>query len=222
MGKYVYRFSKELTEGNKEMRNLLGGKGANLHEMSKLGLRVPPGFTITSESCVYFFKNGQKWVEGLLTQVEDSLAWLEGVNDKGFGNPDNPLLVSVRSGARISMPGMMDTVLNLGLNDRTVDDGFGGLNSVLLVDDRFPRVAIEAGDGKIREGDLSLRTDAFVTRVAPEVGQIVSDRRRVEQRTLHSISAATSTESPCPTTASSRSRTLTSSSNTETPTGPGG
>lgn len=120
MGKYVYRFSKDLTEGNKDMRDLLGGKGANLHEMSRLGLRVPPGFTITSESCVYFFKNGQKWVDGLRLQVEDSLAWLEGINAKGFGNADNPLLVSVRSGARISMPGMMDTVLNLGLNDRTV------------------------------------------------------------------------------------------------------
>lgn len=121
MGKYLYRFSKELTEGNKDMRDLLGGKGANLHEMSRLGLSVPPGFTLTSEACVYFFKNNQKWVEGLRAQVEDAMVWLEGINNKGFGNPDNPLLVSVRSGARISMPGMMDTVLNLGLNDQTVD-----------------------------------------------------------------------------------------------------
>ncbi len=140
MGKYVYRFSKELTEGNKDMRDLLGGKGANLHEMSRLGLRVPPGFTITTEACVYFFKNGQKWVEGLRAQVEDALKWLEDINHKGFGDPENPLLVSVRSGARISMPGMMDTVLNLGLNDQTVEGIAAATNNPRFAWDSYRRL----------------------------------------------------------------------------------
>jgi len=95
---------------------LLGGKGANLHEMSNLGLNVPEGFTITTEACTYFFQNGGKWPEGLEEQVKEAVAWLEKVTGKRFGDPSAPLLVSVRSGARASMPGMMDTVLNLGLN----------------------------------------------------------------------------------------------------------
>lgn len=117
--KYVYKFSKQLCEGSKEMKNLLGGKGANLHEMSKIGLNVPPGFTITTEACIYYFKNNGMWPEGLKEQVEEALTWLENITQKRFGDSKNPLLVSVRSGARASMPGMMDTVLNLGLNDET-------------------------------------------------------------------------------------------------------
>ena len=116
MKKYVYRFIKNGAEGNKDQKALLGGKGANLHEMSNLGLNVPEGFTITTEACTYFFQNGGKWPEGLEEQVKEAVAWLEKVTGKKFGDPSAPLLVSVRSGARASMPGMMDTVLNLGLN----------------------------------------------------------------------------------------------------------
>ena len=119
--KHVYRFSKNLAEGSKDDRNLLGGKGANLHEMCKMGLPVPPGFTITTDSSVHWRKAGKKWPEGFRDQVRESMAWLEGETDKKFGDPSNPLLVSVRSGARVSMPGMMDTVLNLGLNDETME-----------------------------------------------------------------------------------------------------
>jgi len=124
--KYVYKFSKELAEGNRSQNNLLGGKGANLHEMSSIGLNVPPGFTLTTEACTWFFKNDNQWAEGLKDQVREAVTWLEGTTGKGFGDPKNPLLVSVRSGARASMPGMMDTVLNLGLNADTLE-GVAGL-----------------------------------------------------------------------------------------------
>ncbi|QPJ64388.1 MAG: pyruvate, phosphate dikinase [Candidatus Nitrohelix vancouverensis] len=117
--KYLYFFSGEETEGNAEMRDLLGGKGANLAEMASLGIAVPPGFTITTEACLAFFKNDSQLPPTLWTEVKKRLAQLEKTLNKKFGDPVNPLLVSVRSGARESMPGMMDTVLNLGLNDDT-------------------------------------------------------------------------------------------------------
>lgn len=119
--KLVYTFGDGAAEGSAEMRNLLGGKGANLAEMSALGLPVPPGFTITTEVCVSYYENGKKMPEALKVQVEESLKLIEQTVGAQFGNPANPLLVSVRSGARASMPGMMDTVLNLGLNDITVE-----------------------------------------------------------------------------------------------------
>jgi pyruvate,orthophosphate dikinase len=119
--KWVYRFSKDLCEGGRGDRNLLGGKGANLAEMCKIGLPVPPGFTLTTGTCVHYFQNGNQWPEGLKDQVRDAVKWLEGTTGKGLGNAGNPLLVSVRSGARASMPGMMDTILNLGLNDETLE-----------------------------------------------------------------------------------------------------
>ncbi|MEO0146227.1 MAG: pyruvate, phosphate dikinase [candidate division WOR-3 bacterium] len=115
--KWVYFFAKGQAEGSAEMRELLGGKGAGLHEMCRIGLPVPPGFTITTEACVYYFQHGNKWPEGLREQVYEAMARLEEVTGKRFGDPNNPLLVSVRSGARASMPGMMDTVLNLGINE---------------------------------------------------------------------------------------------------------
>ncbi len=121
MNKWVYRFGKEKTEGNAEMRNLLGGKGCNLAEMSALGLPVPPGFTITTEVCDHYYKNGQTYPKELETQVDEALNSVQALMGRQFGNSENPLLVSVRSGARVSMPGMMDTVLNLGLNDDTVE-----------------------------------------------------------------------------------------------------
>lgn len=113
--KYVYAFS----EGSADMRDLLGGKGANLAEMTKLGLPVPPGFTITTEACNYYLLN-EGYPEGFFEEMKEKLAELEGNMGKRFGDVKDPLLVSVRSGAKVSMPGMMDTVLNLGLNDETV------------------------------------------------------------------------------------------------------
>lgn len=121
MTQWVYTFGGNKTEGDASMRNLLGGKGANLAEMSSIGLPVPPGFTITTEVCTHFYQNGKRYPDSLKTQVQKALEHIERTVDKTFGNAADPLLVSVRSGARVSMPGMMDTVLNLGLNDETVE-----------------------------------------------------------------------------------------------------
>ena len=115
----VYRFGGQ-TDGGRDLRNLLGGKGAGLAEMSEFGIPVPPGFTITTEVCNAYYALGERYPEGLDAQVRAGIAHVEGTVDARFGDADDPLLVSVRSGARVSMPGMMDTVLNLGLNDRTV------------------------------------------------------------------------------------------------------
>src|SRR5262245_6813641 len=120
MAKWVYGFGDGKAEGRADMRNLLGGKGANLAEMSSLGLPVPPGFTITTEVCTYYYANGNSYPAELNGEVDKALAAVEKTVGTRFGDANNPLLVSVRSGARASMPGMMDTVLNLGLNDRTV------------------------------------------------------------------------------------------------------
>src|ERR1700750_404730 len=119
--KWVYDFGGGATDGDASMKNLLGGKGANLAEMSKLGLPVPPGLTITTEVCTLFYQNKRRYPDGLEAQVDDALRALEGRTRKLFGDASNPLLVSVRSGSRASMPGMMDTVLNLGLNDETAE-----------------------------------------------------------------------------------------------------
>ncbi|MGE4219861.1 MAG: pyruvate, phosphate dikinase [Alphaproteobacteria bacterium] len=121
MSKWVYGFGDGRAEGRAEMRELLGGKGANLAEMSNLGLPVPAGFTITTEVCTYFYKNGSSYPGDLEAQVDAALRQIEQSVGARFGDPAQPLLVSVRSGARASMPGMMDTVLNLGLNDATVE-----------------------------------------------------------------------------------------------------
>ncbi|SHE85503.1 MULTISPECIES: pyruvate, phosphate dikinase [Caloramator] len=115
--KYVYLFS----EGNASMKNLLGGKGANLAEMTNIGLPVPQGFTVTTEACTRYYEDGQVVGEDIVEQIFEHLKKLEDITGKKFGDPSNPLLVSVRSGARASMPGMMDTILNLGLNDETVE-----------------------------------------------------------------------------------------------------
>ena len=119
--KWVYAFGGGNSEGEAGMRELLGGKGANLAEMAKLGLPVPPGFTLTTEVCNAFYEHGRNYPAELNGQVEEALKALEAASGKTFGDPDNPLLVSVRSGGRASMPGMMDTVLNLGLNDETAE-----------------------------------------------------------------------------------------------------
>ena len=120
MSKWVYTFGNGKAEGDANMRNLLGGKGANLAEMNKVGLPVPPGFTVTTEVCTYYYANNNTYPSDLKDQVKAAVAGVEAIMGKKFGDSSNPLLFSVRSGARISMPGMMDTVLNLGLNDESV------------------------------------------------------------------------------------------------------
>src|SRR5215211_7518085 len=119
-GKYVYLFGRK-TDGNGTMKPLLGGKGANLAEMCRIGLPVPPGFTITTEVCTYYYANKRTYPPALRAQMQAGIADIERQTGKTFGDLTNPLLVSVRSGARDSMPGMMDTILNLGLNDQTVE-----------------------------------------------------------------------------------------------------
>ena len=120
-GKWVFTFGDGKAEGKAGLRDLLGGKGANLAEMATLGLPVPPGFTIPTSVCTYFYAHDKTYPATLKGQVEKALEHVGKIAGKTFGDPSNPLLVSVRSGARASMPGMMDTVLNLGLNDRTVE-----------------------------------------------------------------------------------------------------
>src|SRR3954464_8201227 len=118
--KHVYLFGRK-TDGNGTMKPLLGGKGANLAEMCRIGLPVPSGFTITTEVCTYYYANKRSYPPALRAQMEAGIASIEQQTGKKFGDLKNPLLVSVRSGARDSMPGMMDTILNLGLNDQTVE-----------------------------------------------------------------------------------------------------
>src|ERR1700731_5066220 len=119
--KYVYYFGDGHADGNGKMKPFLGGKGANLAEMTRIGLPVPPGFTITTEVCTYFYENKKSYPPELAEQVATALAKIEKSVGKRLGDRSNPLLVSVRSGARDSMPGMMDTILNLGMNDDVVE-----------------------------------------------------------------------------------------------------
>src|SRR6195256_127661 len=118
--KYVYIFAKGDADGRGDMKDLLGGKGAGLAEMTNAGLPVPPGFTITTEACNAYYESGAKFPAGMWEEVLDSLRKVERASGKKFGDVSNPVLVSVRAGAKFSMPGMMDTVLNLGLNDQSV------------------------------------------------------------------------------------------------------
>ena len=115
--KYVYLFS----EGDGSMRNLLGGKGANLAEMTRIGIPVPQGFVVTTEACNKYYEDGKQIANSVVEEIHANIKELERITGKEFGSNTNPLLVSVRSGARVSMPGMMDTILNLGLNDVVVE-----------------------------------------------------------------------------------------------------
>ncbi len=155
MTKWVYSFGDGRADGRAEMRNLLGGKGANLAEMSNLGLPVPPGFTITTELCTYYYDHDKSYPDDLSPAVDKALAEIEKRVGAKFGDPDNPLLVSVRSGARASMPGMMDTVLNLGLNDVTVEG--------LAVRSGDPRFAYDSYRRFIQMfGDVVLGVDHYL------------------------------------------------------------
>ncbi|MFH1727105.1 MAG: pyruvate, phosphate dikinase [Pseudomonadota bacterium] len=144
--KYVYRFGGDSTDGNAEMKNLLGGKGANLAEMSNIGIPVPAGFTITTDVCTYYYKNDLNYPSELNNEVLDGIAHIENVMGGKFGDNENPLLVSVRSGARASMPGMMDTILNLGLNDATVEGLAKKTNNERFAYDCYRRFVQMYGD----------------------------------------------------------------------------
>lgn len=137
--KFVYQFGMHKNEGNSQMKDLLGGKGANLAEICNLGIAVPPGFTITTEVCKAYYQENKNLPSSLATQVKDTLQAMEKFLDRKFGNPQNPLLVSVRSGAKFSMPGMMDTILNLGLNDETVLGLANKSNNPLFAYDSYRR-----------------------------------------------------------------------------------
>ncbi len=144
--KMVYSFGGKKADGNAKMKNLLGGKGANLAEMAKLGVPVPPGFTITTEVCTYFYKNKKKYPSGLKEKVNEAMRKVEKIMAKKFGDPANPLLISVRSGARKSMPGMMETVLNVGLTTKTIPGLVKKAGSERFVYDAYRRLIMMYSD----------------------------------------------------------------------------
>ena len=137
--KLIYEFSSQKTDGDASLSNLLGGKGANLAEMSKLGIQVLPGFTITTEACNYFSKN-KKLPDGLKEEIINYVSNLESLSQKSFGNSESPLLLSVRSGGMISMPGMMDSILNIGLNDDNVQNLAKAFNDERFALDSYRRL----------------------------------------------------------------------------------
>ena len=159
--KYVYFFGDGKAEGSAEMRNLLGGKGANLAEMSGLGIPVPAGFTITTEVCTYYYDNDKQYPDALEKQVMDNVAKLENVMGGKFGDATNPLLLSVRSGARVSMPGMMETVLNLGLNDEITEGLIARSNNPRFGWDSYRRFIQTYGDVVMGVAPEGIEIDPF-------------------------------------------------------------
>jgi pyruvate,orthophosphate dikinase len=146
LSKFVYTFGNGQAEGRADMKDLLGGKGANLAEMNRLGLPVPPGFTISTEVCTYYYANSRSYPAELKTQIQDGVKYIESLAGTKFGDDKNPLLVSVRSGARASMPGMMDTILNLGLNDKTVQGLIARSGDARFAYDSYRRFVAMYGD----------------------------------------------------------------------------
>ena len=179
MTKWVYTFGDGKAEGDAGMRNLLGGKGANLAEMSRVGVPVPPGFTITTEVCTYYYENNHTYPAELKDQVLAALAGIEQKMGKKFGDPKNPLLFSVRSGARVSMPGMMDTVLNLGLNDETVIGLAEKSGNPKFAYDSYRRFIQMYGD--VVMGVHSSKFEAVLDRVREENGYQFDNQMTVEQ-----------------------------------------
>ena len=164
MEKYVYLFS----EGNKDMRNLLGGKGANLAEMTNIGLPVPSGFTVTTEACNKYYDDGKVLADSIIEEIKSNLAKLEEKTGKKFGDLENPLLVSVRSGARASMPGMMDTVLNLGLNDEIAESFAKKINNKRFVYDSYRRFIQMFAD--VVKGYSKSKFESIIDEVKAEKG----------------------------------------------------
>src|SRR4029079_18744657 len=146
-GKIIYFFGKSRCDGRGDMKALLGGKGANLGARTKIGQPVPPGFTITTEVCTYYYQNGKRFPPNQASELTKAVAWLEKETGKKFGDPNNPLLVSVRSGSRDSMPGMNDTILNLGLNDATTEGLKAATNNGRFAWDSYRRFVQMYGDG---------------------------------------------------------------------------
>jgi pyruvate, orthophosphate dikinase len=176
--KYVYLFAAGKAEGQGAWRNLLGGKGAGLAEMTNLGIPVPPGFTISTEACVEYFNNGGHFPEGMWDQVMESLARVEEAMGAKFGDASNPLLVSVRSGARVSMPGMMDTVLNIGLNDDTVQGLIRKTNNPRFAYDAYRRFV--AMFSNVVLGVPSKEFEGLLAQKKSEVGALVDTDLRAE------------------------------------------
>jgi len=179
MTKFVYTFGDGKAEGNASMRELLGGKGANLAEMSSIGVPVPPGFTITTEACTFYYKNNKAYSDELKQQVMEGLKGVEAVMGKKFGDPNNPLLFSVRSGARVSMPGMMDTILNLGLNDQTVEGLAKASNNPKFAYDSYRRFLQMYSDTAM--GVDIHKFEAVLDRVREENGYKHDSEMTVEQ-----------------------------------------
>lgn len=179
MSKWVYTFGDGKAEGDASMRNLLGGKGANLAEMSSIGVPVPPGFTITTEACTYYYKNNKAYSPELKEQVMQGLRGVEAIMGKKFGDAENPLLFSVRSGARVSMPGMMDTILNLGLNDETVEGLAKASNNPKFAYDSYRRFIQMYSDTAM--GVDIHKFEAVLDRVREENGYKHDNEMTVEQ-----------------------------------------
>ena len=214
--RYIYSWGDGAADGDSSMRDLLGGKGAGLAEMTKAGLPTPPGFTITTEACNDYFANGEKLPDGLWEDVLEAVKQVEASTGKGFGDPANPLLVSVRSGAKFSMPGMMDTVLNLGLNEATLhglikltgNERFGW-DAYRRFIQMFGRIVMEVSGERF---DHALeRSQGRARRQAghrPRRGRAPGARRRSSRRSSRPTPVATSPRTP---TSSSTSRSRPSS-----------
>ena len=188
--KYTYLFGKK-TDGDASMRALLGGKGANLAEMARIGLPVPPGFTITTEVCTYYYDNNRKYPKELEKLVKEGVASVEAQMGNKFGDEKNPLLFSVRSGARESMPGMMDTILNLGLNDKTVEGLAQKTNNPRFAYDCYRRFIQMYGDVvmgvvALSESDPEPFHEVMETLKA-EIGKTLDKDFRLQAGLLHRI-----------------------------------
>jgi pyruvate, orthophosphate dikinase len=186
MSKHVYFFGGGKADGSAGDKNLLGGKGANLAEMVNLGIPVPPGFTITTEVCTSYFAGGNKYPEGLTAQVEEALARVEKLLGKKFGDESNPLLFSVRSGSRASMPGMMDTILNLGLNDKIADGLAKKTNNPRFVYDAFRRFIAMYCDIvlEVKKEHFEHEIDVFRREVAKKKGIDIATHNAEELKKL--------------------------------------
>jgi len=179
--KYVYFFGDGKADGNESMKNLLGGKGANLAEMAghpKLRLPVPPGFTVTTEVCTYYYANKKTYPKILKTQVEEALGKMEKLTGKKFGDPVNPLLVSVRSGARRSMPGMMETVLNIGLNEKTIKGIIAQSGNERFAYDAYRRLIMMYADVVMEKGGgLEVKNGKGIRKILDEKLEHIKHKR---------------------------------------------